>query len=337
MTLSRRAMLGVAALALIMAVAAGRLSFVMTVPVGVYPAVAIEVMPGESPAEVAARLERLGVVRSARALLLMARFRGKDRLIRHGVHEFEGAVSPTVVLMELVRPPRASQRVTIREGLSWAEIGRQLEEEGIVAATEYAEAVCDPQFIALTGARKEANCAEGFLFPDTYSLVPGMSARALVRLQLARFSQVIGELSGIGGLDPDGLDRALIIASIIEKETSRSSERDLISSVFHNRLSLSMRLQADPTVIYGVRTSGETWTGNLRKDHLRRDGPYNTYRRGGLPAGPISNPGRGALEAALEPADTDYLYFVARRDGRHHFSRTLAEHNRAVRSHQLRR
>ena len=98
-----------------------------------------------------------------------------------------------------------------------------------------------------------------------------------------------------------------------------------------------MRLQADPTVIYGVLRSNQPWTGNLKREHLRLDGPYNTYRRQGLPAGPISNPGRGALEAALRPAKTDYLYFVARRDGRHHFSRTLAEHNRAVREHQLRR
>ena len=329
--------LGLAALVLLLAVATGWLSFLMTVPVLVRPATVFEVVPGESPAEVATRLEERGVIRSARALLLMARFRGKDRLIRHGLHKFEGALSPTAVLMELVRPPQASRRFTMREGLSWAEIGRQLEAEGIVSAIEYADAVCDPEFLALIRARDEANCAEGFLFPDTYSLIPGMSARAIVRLQFQRFSQVMRELAPGDGLDREGLDRALIIASIIEKETSRASERGLVSSVFHNRLGRSMRLQADPTVIYGVRSSGETWTGNLRREHLRRDGPYNTYRRDGLPAGPISNPGRGALEAALRPADTEYLYFVARRDGRHQFSHTLSEHNRAVRTHQLRR
>jgi UPF0755 protein len=335
--MSRKGFAVVAALTMLATLMAGRLSFLLSVPVGIYPPVTFEISAGESPAEVAARLEEAGVIRSARALLLMARFRGKDRLIRHGVHEFGGALSPTAVLMELIRPPRASRRVIIREGMSWADIGLQLERDGILDADEYARAVCEPSFLALSGAHQEANCAEGFLFPDTYSLVPGMSARALVRLQLRKFNEVIAELARDTGLDRDGLNRVLILASIIEKETSRASERELIASVFHNRLGRQMRLQADPTVIYGVLRSNQPWTGNLKREHLRLDGPYNTYRRQGLPAGPISNPGRGALEAALRPAKTDYLYFVARRDGRHHFSRTLAEHNRAVREHQLRR
>jgi UPF0755 protein len=316
----------------------------MSAPLRIDPGVKLEVLPGQAPAEVAAALEQSGVVRSARGLLAMA-LTGKDRAIRHGLHSFEGAMSPAQVLRELARPPRPTVKLTIPEGLGWAEIAELLEKEGLANAEDYRRAVCDPAFLALAGASEAANCAEGYLFPDTYRLSPGMSAAAIARLQLARFREVIDallaenpETAALHGDERSGLiERTVVLASIIEKETWRNSERPIIASVFHNRLGRNMRLQADPTVIYGLRTSGVSWAGNLKREHLRRRGPYNTYTRNGLPAGPISNPGLETLRAALKPAKTDYLFFVARRDGTHAFSTTLAEHNRAVRTHQLRR
>ncbi|MFP6625538.1 MAG: endolytic transglycosylase MltG [Deltaproteobacteria bacterium] len=333
-----------AALAVLSAtVAATWLSFLMSVPVGIYPDVAIEVPSGQSPTTVAHRLEEEGVIRSARAFLTIIRFRGRDRQIRYGTHVFSGAMSPTQVLLELTRPPTDTVAVTIPEGLSWAEVGRLLEEAGITTAVQYEKAVCNPALVAMAKAVEGANCAEGYLFPDTYNLTPGMSALAIAHMQLKRFGQVMGELVGEAGLTEAGGDdylqlirQTVILASIVEKETSRADERSLVASVFHNRLARRMRLQADPTVIYGLVSSGQPYTGNLQRVHLQKPGPYNTYKLDGLPAGPISNPGREALTAVLKPQESDYLFFVARRDGTHAFSPTLAEHNRAVRKHQLR-
>ncbi len=256
------------------------------------------------------------------------------------------------ILDELVSPPRLTRRITIQEGLTSAEAAQIFEKDGLCKAQEYIDAACDPEFAKLAGAAESAHCSEGFLFPDTYQLTPGMSAARIVGLQLARFREVVDELTtephwveGTAGpearprhvqLSPQQLRDLVTLASIVQKESSDLSEQPLISSVFHNRLQRGMKLQADPTIIYGLKLEGR-WHGNITRAHLREPTPYNTYVNYGLPPGPICNPGKSALDAALHPSQSDFLYFVARGDGGHRFSRTLAEHNRAVRKLQLHR
>jgi len=327
----------------------------LTVPVEISRPVTLMIEPGESAGAIASRLERLGVVRHGGALLVLARYRGLDRDFRQGEHHFEGALTPDDVIAELTRHTIGSLRVTVPEGRTWREIGRLLEEKGVVPATEYYAAVCDPDLVAFAGAPPRANCAEGFLFPDTYDLSPAMTAAEIARLQVTRFHQVarrvLAEIpDGISNVivpadvtddGPQGVLRdepaqidilrtGVTLASVIEKETGIATERPLVASVFHNRLRRGMRLQADPTVIYGLEISGAPWDRQRLHQYLDQPGPYNSYTQWGLPPGPICNPGASALRAAFVPVESDYFYFVANGDGSHQFSRTLAEHNRAV-------
>jgi UPF0755 protein len=327
----------------------------LTVPVPLSRQITLMIEPGESAGTVASRLEHLGIVRHGGALLLLARYRGVDRSFRQGEHHFEGSVTPDDVLDELVSHTEGALRVTIPEGRTWREIGEILEQSGVVRATDYYAAVCDPELVAFAGAPPRANCAEGFLFPDTYDLAPTMTAADIAKLQVSRFhtiarrvladipdgitNVIVPEAVTDGG--PEGVLRdeppqidllrtGVTLASVIEKETGVSTERPLVASVFHNRLRRGMRLQADPTVIYGLEISGAPWDRERLHQYLDQPGPYNSYTQWGLPPGPICNPGESALRAAFVPVDSDYLYFVANGDGSHHFSRTLAEHNRAV-------
>lgn len=294
--------------------------------------VVIDVTPGESLGRIAKRLERAGAVHDARVFLWMARWRGTDRTIKHGRHELHGTLTIDDVLAELARTPKPILRVTIPEGLTAREIAALLEKAGAASAEGYLAVACSEELRRLVDAPPTAACAEGYLFPDTYDLVPGMSPGSIVELQVKRFVEIMGPLMETAA-EPAA---ALILASIIEKETAVPAERPLVAAVFANRLRLGMLLQTDPTVIYGVIDSGAPWDGNLTRTHLTTDNPYNTYKRKGLPPGPICNPGRSSLEAALRPATSGYLYFVARGDGSHEFNDNLASHNQAVRRYQLR-
>ena len=237
-------------------------------------------------------------------------------------------------------------RVTIPEGTTWRGAADLFEQAGVCSAGNYEKAVCDPALLQQIGASDKANCAEGYLFPDTYDLSPSMDASAVVAMQVRRFESVVRPilvaapapptLATAGGKDDaDWRNRVLVLASIIEKETGQATERSVISGVFHNRLRRGMLLQTDPTVIYGIVAGGGPWDGNLRRTHLREPGPYNTYVNPGLPPGPICNPGIDAIRAALEPDANDFIFFVAKGDGSHQFSRNLGDHNRAVRRYQL--
>lgn len=320
-----------------------------TVWVGGRRPVVVDVTPGESLAQISKRLEDAGVVRSARVLAALARWEGSDRTVRYGRHEFKGLLTVEDVLIELARTPKPVLRVTIPEGLTWREIGALLEAAGATRAADYQAAVCSEDFRREAGALATANCAEGFLFPDTYDLVPGMTAREIADIQLRRFRAAAAPLAaalGPAAADdparpgqdaPARLSRVLTVASIIEKETAVVTERPLVAAVIYNRLRLGMPLQVDPTVIYGVIASGLPWDGNLTRGHLQTATPYNTYLRRELPPGPICNPGIASLQAALAPADASFLYFVARGgDGSHEFNTSLADHNRAVRRFQIR-
>ncbi len=321
-------------------------------PVSILETVELKIEPGESLSKVAQRLAESGVIRDAKPFVLYARALRRDRDIRHGKHFFGGVLDARAVLDELVSPPQPTMRVTIHEGLTFAEAGDLLEAAGVVTAEEYREAACDPDFVRLVGAANTANCSEGFLFPDTYNLRPGMTAEEIVRHQYTRFEKVLGAIlaerdttsarvaaytdgeTGVETLSEKVRQDLITLASIVQREAFDPAEQPLIASVFHNRLERTMMLQADPTIIYGLKLRG-VWDGNIKRSHLREEAPYNTYTNYGLTPGPICNPGEHALRAALNPSNTEFLYFVAESDGGHRFSRTLAEHNRAVRAFQL--
>jgi UPF0755 protein len=215
--------------------------------------------------------------------------------------------------------------VTIPEGYTARQIAQVLDEAGIGNPREFLRLVSAADFIRSLGL--DLPNLEGYLFPDTYAFPRHVSTEEIVRNMVARFRAVYRQEWHDRALALGMTDHQIItLASIIEKETGSGAERPFVSAVFHNRLRLGMPLQSDPTVIYSIAE----FNGNLTKVDLKRDTPYNTYRRRGLPPGPIANPGREALEAALYPAQVEYLYFVSKNDGTHWFSRSIKEHNRAV-------
>ena len=233
--------------------------------------------------------------------------------------------------------------MTVPEGLTIRDIAVLMEAAGAASAESYRAVACSEELRRLVGAPDSARCAEGYLFPDTYDLVPGMSPGNIVDLQVRRFREValpLLEAPAAAPVDslPAGPSRPaalLTLASIVEKETAQASERPRIASVFYNRLRAGMLLQTDPTVIYGVIDSGAPWDGNLTRAHLTTATPFNTYLAKGLPPSPICNPGRASIEAVLHPSPGADLYFVARGDGSHEFNADLASHNRAVRRFQI--
>jgi UPF0755 protein len=219
--------------------------------------------------------------------------------------------------------------ITFPEGFTVAQMAELLERAGLGPRSVFSLTAQDAKLLDELGLPPDG--PEGYLFPDTYAFTAGMKPEAMLRMMVARFREQTLQLDerrvGAGLSERE----MVIIASIVEKETGQATERPLIAAVFRNRLRLGMPLQSDPTVIYGIAN----FDGNLTRAHLEDDSsPYNTYRRRGLPPGPICNPGRASLEAAVSPAESKALYFVARNDGSHQFSNTLDEHNRAVASYQ---
>ncbi|MFW5640749.1 MAG: endolytic transglycosylase MltG, partial [Thermodesulfobacteriota bacterium] len=222
------------------------------------------------------------------------------------------------------------RRLTVPEGYTIQQIDSLAAEAGLLKPGVLFAAATDAEFVRKQGI--EAETLEGYLFPDTYHFPKGVTAETLIQTMLDHFYSVF---SGDWKERAEALDLSIhevvTLASIIEKETGVPEERPLIASVFHNRLKRKMRLQSDPTVIYGA----ENYEGDLTRQHLDTATPYNTYRTAGLPPGPIANPGEASLRATLFPAESNYLYFVSRGDSTHQFSTNLADHNRAVRKYQL--
>ncbi len=290
------------------------------------------VRKGETFKTVAGRLYREAFVRSALKLRLYARLTGDARRIRAGEYALSAAKTPAALLEVLTSGRVIQHRVTIPEGYSLSQIAGLLEDAGLADRKAFIKAATDPLTTAALGI--EAPSLEGYLFPETYSFPRPVSPEKILSVMVEAFQKAIPsrwqEDAAKAGLS---LHQVVTLASMIEKETGAAFERPVISSVFHNRLKKKMRLESDPTVIYGI----ENFDGNLTREHLSRPTPYNTYRIFGLPPGPIANPGAGALEAAVYPAKTRFLYFVSKNDGTHHFSEDVREHLSAVRRHQLKR
>ena len=292
----------------------------------------IEIKPGSSFVRVATQLQSSGIVSDARRFTLLARWREATGQIHAGDYLFESTATPDEVLARLVAGDIRKFQITIPEGFNLKEIATRIEKTGIATASELLALCKESEFIKSMDI--EAETLEGYLFPETYTYTSSTTPRQLLHSMVAQLnSQATEEL--LQSAKELNLNRhqLLTLASIIQKEAGNVMEMPLISSVFHNRLKRGIPLQADPTVIYGV----VDFDGNLTRKHLRTPTPYNTYRKRGLPIGPIASPGWFALHAAANPIIGKDLYFVARGDGTHEFNPTLKEHNRAVRRYQLRR
>lgn len=284
---------------------------------------AILSVPSGTPfALVVRHAEEDGLLRHGWLLRLYARAFELDRGIRSGDFRFEAALTPLELLAALRSPQSVMQRVTLREGLNVRQIVRLLDTGGLGAEDEYTCLAGDAAFLADLGL--PATGLEGYLFPDTYDFSWRDTPESILRTLVGRFRTESAELAALRRARGMSEADMVTLAAIIEKETGVADERPRIAAVFHNRLRLGMRLQSDPTAIYpwkeGVPTAAD----------VRTDTPYNTYTNDGLPPGPICNPGRDSMRAALQPAPSEDLYFVSRGDGSHAFARTLTEHNRNV-------
>ncbi len=255
----------------------------------------------------------------------LALLTGKSSRLKAGEYRIPPHSTPLQILSLLESGKVVVHQLTIPEGLNIRQISKIIEEKGWGDQEHFVRLTRDRNLISSLGLRQEN--LEGYLFPDTYRLtLEEISPRSIIVMMVRRFQAVWQEISA--GHSPILTTREVVtLASIVEKETGAPEERPVIAGVFLNRLRKNMRLQSDPTVIYGM----DSFNGKLTRADLRQETPYNTYVIKGLPPGPICNPGRAALEAVLQPAETDYLYFVSRNDGTHQFSENLEEHNRAVR------
>jgi UPF0755 protein len=284
----------------------------------------VELPKGTGTMEMARRLAGAGVIASRWHLLLARALRPGERW-QAGEYRFETAASPWEIANRLRRGDIFLLELRIPEGHNLFDIARELQAAGLTSEQEFLAAARNPALVR--DLAPQAPSLEGFLFPSTYRVPRRMSAQAICRLLTDQFRK---EWKAAGGGSQDVL-RTVTLASLVEKETGAPEERPLVSSVYHNRIRLGMKLEADPTTIYAAMLEG-VWRGTIYRSDLQRVHPYNTYAVAGLPPGPIANPGRAALEASLRPAQSDFIFFVAKGDGtgRHNFSRTLAEHNRAV-------
>lgn len=299
--------------------------WLLITPVTPPESVPLEVAPGSSLQRVARHLEEQGVISHALLLRLLAKWHDQEQQIQAGHYTFALPATTEDILQRLVRGDVDRVNLTIPEGFNLRQIIERIVESGYGEETRLWQLARDQDFIASLGI--DADSLEGYLFPETYHFVPGTTEAALLRMMVEQFQHNLSaekrEAARQLGLS---LHQLVTLASLIEKETGVIAEMPLISSVFHNRLAINMRLQTDPTVIYGV----EDYSGTITRRHLNTPTPYNTYIIYGLPPGPIASPGRPALYAAVFPETSDYYYFVSRGDGSHHFSRTLREHNIAV-------
>jgi len=298
------------------------------------PPVRLVVPPGATADTIARQLHALGLVRHPLVFRALARAQGAGARLKAGEYALSGPLSLEGILDLLLRGDVVRRDLTIPEGRSLDEISALVVAEGIDIET-FLEAARDPA--PIRDLDPVATDLEGYLFPDTYDVPQSPEApRALVRRMTQRFREMIGP--ELGRIAERGLTvrQVVILASIVELETARPTERPRIAAVFLNRLEKGMPLQTDPSIIYALRKAGR-WDGNIRKRDFDIDSPYNTYRRAGLPPGPLGSPGRDAIRAVLEPAETRELYFVSRNDGTHEFNETLTAHNRAVNRYQRRR
>ena len=293
----------------------------------------VDIPPGIGPAGIGARLVDAGVVKDAwtfRAAVLMS---GRARELKAGEYRFDAPMTALEVVAKVARGDVYTRLLTFREGLTIAEMAQVFEERGFGSAADFTTAAQNAALIR--DLDPDARDLEGYLFPETYALPRRTPASAVVEQMVAGFKKAFAsELRAAAAADGLTVRQVVTLASLVEKETASGDERPLVAAVYRNRMKIRMGMQADPTVIYALQKAGQ-YDGNLSREDLLFDSPYNTYRYAGLPPGPIAAPGRAALEATVRPAAVDYLYFVSKNDGTHVFASTLADHNRNVQTWQV--
>jgi UPF0755 protein len=335
-----RTLLGVAAAALLVGIAAAglawrELALFRETPYGSLDEKIVVVPSGASARAVVRTLAQAGALSDEPIAWRYVRWVKRDpRPLRAGEYAFAGPLRPDEVLERVYRGEVKLHRFTVPEGLRADEIAPLVARSGLATEAEFLAAARDPELAHSLGLPYGG--LEGFLFPDTYAFARGVTARAIAGEMVERFKE---EYAKADGLRRPGvvftMGEATTFASIVEKETGRPEERPRISCVFHNRLKAGMRLQTDPTVMYATMLRTGRWSRNISRADLLAPHPYNTYTTAGLPPGPIANPGAAALRAALSPADCSDLFFVSRNDGTHVFCPDLRCHNAAVREWQV--
>ena len=278
--------------------------------------------PGWTTRHIVRELKANGIIRSESAFLGMHVLRG-EKTLKAGEYKFDGAENALRVRDRLTHGDIYAREVTVPEGYNMFDIAQAIEQAGLTTSADFLNAARNDMFL-IKDIDPQATSLEGYLFPDTYSFTRTMTSHDMAAAMVRRFRQ---ETKGLNLTD--NIHAVVTMASIVEKETAVGAERPEVASVYYNRLKLRMALAADPSVIYAALLNNR-YRGTIYQSDLQFDSPYNTYKFPGLPPGPIANPGRAAIDAALHPAATQYLYFVADAQGHHRFARTLDEHNHNV-------
>jgi UPF0755 protein len=301
---------------------AGWLAWGLYTPVTPASQTFVMLRPGYSTRRIARELKAAGVIQSADAFVVWHYFHHK-RSLKAGEYLFEKTADTRDVHDRLLRGDIYVHTVVVPEGFNMFDIAQAIEDAGLGPSQEFLK-VAQSDTSLISDLAPDAKSLEGFLFPNTYEFTRTQSMHEVAAAMVKQFRQVSLQI----GLTTD-VQQDVTMASIIEKETSAPEERPLVASVYYNRLAKDIALQADPCVIYSELLAG-TYTGALHHQDMQVNSPYNTYRHPGLPPGPIANPGKTSLEAALHPASTDYFYFVSNGNGHHRFAHSLEEHNRNV-------
>jgi UPF0755 protein len=290
----------------------------------------VDIKPHTSSTAIAELLKEGGIIQDRFLFTLFTIVRGSSDRLKAGEYEFSSSMGLLDIVRILEQGRVLVHKVTVPEGSTVSQIAALLDEEGLVDEQRFLEMAMDPSMASFYVPG--ANTLEGFLFPDTYHFIKGIDGADVIETIVQRFFREFTREDERRARELGmSLYEIVTLASIIEKEAVIDREKPIIAGVFYNRLRRGMRLQADPTVLYGRPRQGRITRRDLQTEH-----PYNTYVQSGLPPGPIANPGAAALKAALYPARVSYLYFVSKNDGTHHFSRTLGEHQRAVQKYQIR-
>ncbi len=309
---------------------AGWLAWALLAPATPFAQTFILLRPGTSTRHIAAELKKGGIIRSEDAFILW-HYLHRGRSLKAGEYLFEKPANTIEVHKRLARGDVYFRTVVVPEGFTMFDIARAIEAAGLGRAEDFVK-TAQSDTAPIADIAPEAKSLEGYLFPDTYEFSRMMTMREMAGAMVKQFRQVanqLGLIQGAASAPPGDLERTVILASIIEKETAVPSERPLVASVYDNRLQKKIALDADPSIIYAELLAG-TYTGALHHDDMRFNSPYNTYTHTGLPPGPIANPGKSSMEAAMHPAQSDYYYFVADAQGHHRFARTIEEHNKNV-------
>ena len=295
------------------------------------PAKMVEVRKGQRTSTIVRHLQQEGIVRDQYIPVIYVKLARYGESLKAGIYEFSKPISAADVIDKLIRGDVVLKSVTIREGLDRFAVGRIFAAEGFGREDDWEKLTADAE--SIHDIAPDAKSLEGYLFPDTYKFNPGTPPKTIVQAMTQNFRKHFGgEMNYITtGLD---MHQTVTLASIVETEAKRPEERPIVASVYLNRLHRHMLLGADPTVIYALKLA-KRWDGNIHKADLQIDSPYNTYRFPGLPPGPVASPGVASLRAAAAPANTGFLYFVAKHDGSHAFSSTIDEHNRNVQKYQV--